>query len=98
MKNKEFSKNLEERTKAFAINHLDKAEQHYQSAIEALGKAIEDSNMELGPELASVFKENLEIIDNSIRVCKTAVEKHPDSTEARKFLLIEIKDLTMHAG
>lgn len=91
-----------------AVNHLEKAEQHYQAAIEALGKAIEGSNMELGPELASVFKENLEIIDNSIRVCKTAVEKHPDSTEARKFLLIcyrkkvellnEIKDLTMHAG
>ena len=54
-----------------AINHLKKAEQHYQSAIEALDKAIEGRDAELSPELAAVFKKNLEIIDDSIRICKT---------------------------
>lgn len=88
-----------------AINHLKKAEQHYQSAIEALDRAIEIRDVELSPELAAVFRKNLEIIDDSIRTCKTAVERSPENTEARKFLLIcyrkkiellnEIRDLTM---
>ena len=93
---------------SIALKHLKKAEQHYQSAIEALDRAIELSDVELSPELAAVFKKNLEIINDSIRTCKTAVERSPENTEARKFLLIcyrkkvellnEIRDLTMQRG
>ena len=71
-----------------ALNHFRIAEKHYQSAIAALDRAVEANGLELSPELETVFKKNLEIIDDSIRVCKAAVEKHPENPEAGRLLLI----------
>lgn len=88
-----------------AMDHFKLAEQHYQSAIEALDNSIEAGKTKLSPELEAVFQRNLRIIDESIRVCKAAVEKHPDNPEANKLLLIcyrkkiellnEIKDISI---
>lgn len=91
-----------------ALEHFRIAERHYQSAIEALDRVIESQSVELSPELAAVFKKNLEIIDDSIRICKAAVKEHPENLEANKLLLVcyakkieilnEIKDLTLQTG
>lgn len=91
-----------------ALNHFKIAEKHYQSAIEALDRVIEARAVELSPELGAVFKKNLEIIDDSIRICKAAVEQYPENTEANKLLLVcyrkkiellnEINDLTLQTG
>ena len=81
------------------------AEQQYQSAIEALGQVLETHEAKLKPELLAVFKNNLSIIDDSIRICKKSIEKSPDTRETDKLLLIcyrkklellsEMKDITM---
>ena len=91
-----------------AFEHFRMAEQHYQSAIEALDRVIEFQAVELNPELAEVFKKNLEIIDDSIRICKAAVKEYPENREANKLLLVcytkkieilnEIKDIAVQVG
>jgi len=90
------------------LNHFKVAEQHYQSAIEALDKAISDRSAKLSPELAAVFKQNLEIINNSIRACQAAMGEHPENRVANAHLLIcyrkkmellnEMKNITMQSG
>lgn len=88
-----------------ALEHFRIAEQHYRVAIEALYRALESRDVELSPELAAVFKANLEIIDDSIRICKAAVEKQPGNPVANRLLLVcynkkidllnEIKEITL---
>ncbi len=88
-----------------ALSNFQIAEQHYQSAIEALAQAIATQEVTLTPELMTVFKNNLAIIDDSIRICKASVGKSPGSRETNKLLLIcykkkiellnEMKEITM---
>ena len=90
-----------------AINHFALAEQHYQAAIKVLDEAIMDMDAQINPKLAAVFKRNLELIDDSIRVCKEAIEQSPENPEANRLLMIcyrkkielldEIKELTAQA-
>jgi hypothetical protein len=90
------------------LDHLKSAGQDYQSAIEALDNAVSDQKVQLGPELAAVFKTNLEIIDNSIRACQVAMEKRREDRVANLHLLIcyrkklellnEMKNMTMQMG
>lgn len=103
-----YMQNTRNNPEEIAMDHFRLAEQHYQSAIEALDRAIEALDEELSPELAVVFEKNLEIIDESIQVCKSAIDESPESPEANKLLLIcyrkkiellnEIKDINMHTG
>lgn len=72
----------------YALNHFKEAEQHYQLAIEALNKTMPDQYAKLPPDLAAVFKQNLAIIDDSIRVCQAAIKKHPENQEANAHLMI----------
>lgn len=90
------------------LDHFKVAEQHYQAAIETLDKAISDRSAKLSPELAAVFKTNLEIIDDSIRACQAVMGEHPENRVANAHLLIcyrkkmellnEIKNITMQSG
>ena len=89
-------------------NQFKEVERHYQLAIEALNQAISEQNVELSPELAAVFEENLEIIDDAIRSFRTAMNEYPEDQEANEYLLIcyrkklellgEMKDLMMRSG
>jgi predicted anti-sigma-YlaC factor YlaD len=91
-----------------ASNQFKEVERHYQLAIEVLNQAISKQNVELGPELATVFEENLEIIDDAIRSFRTAMNEYPEDQEANEYLLIcyrkklellgEMKDLMMRSG
>jgi hypothetical protein len=90
------------------LENFKVAEQQYQAAIEALNKAISDQKAHLSPELAEVFKTNLEIIDNSIRACQVAMGKRRENRVANAHLLIcyrkkmkllnEIKNAMMQSG
>ena len=90
------------------LDHLKVAEQNYQTAIITLDKAISDQNVKLSPELATVFKTNLEIIDDSIRACQAAMGKHRENRVANLHLLMcyrkkmellnEIKNVMMQSG
>ena len=91
-----------------ASNQFKEVERHYQLAIEALNQAISEQNVELSPELADVFEENLEIIDEAIQSFRTAMNEYPEDQEANEYLLIcyrkklellgEMKDLMMRSG
>ena len=91
-----------------ASNQFKEVDRHYQLAIEALNQAISEQNVELSPELAAVFEENLEIIDDAIRSFRTAMNEYPEDQEANEYLFIcyrkklellgEMKDLMMRSG
>lgn len=101
--------NIESKDSAeYALQHFEKAEKHYQLAINALVRTMPDYKAKLPPDLAAVFKENLAIIDNSIRLCQAAIEAHPEDKPANALLMAcykkkmellnEIRDLAMGAG
>ena len=91
--------------KAGTLSTFLTAEQHYQSAIEALDRALAARETKLNPELLAVFENNLAIIDDSIRICKDSIGKSPENRETGKLLLIcyrekvellsEMKEITM---
>jgi len=91
-----------------AHHHFEEAEKHYQIAINSLKQNISDYEAKLPPELAAVFNENLEIIDQSIQVCQAAIREHPDNEPANALLMAcykkkiellnEIRNLATQAG
>ena len=91
-----------------AMNHLSQAEHHYKMAIAELNGAISGRQSHMDPELAVVFRENLEVIDNSILACLSAVKRYPDSLDTKLYLIAsyrekidllnEIKRITMQLG
>ena len=91
-----------------ASNQFKEVDRQYQLAIEALNQAISEQNVELSPDLAAVFEENLEIIDDAIRSSRIAMNEYSEDQEANEYLLIcyrkklellgEMKDLMMRSG
>lgn len=91
-----------------AITHLREAERHYKMAIAELNASIAEEWRNMDPELASVFKKNTEIIDNSILACRNAINRYPENLDAKLYLLAsyrkkiellnEIKRITMQLG
>lgn len=73
---------------SIALTHFKEAESHYELAIEALSKVVEDEGSVLPPELVAVFKQNLQIIDASINKCRMVIREYPDNIEANNYLLI----------
>ncbi len=88
--------------------HLREAEHHYQMAIAELSGAIPEIQENMDPELAEVFAKNMRIIDNSILVCRNAINRYPDNLDAKLYLfasykrkielLSEIKRITLQVG
>ncbi len=71
-----------------ALTHFKEAESHYELAIHALNAVVEDERSALPPELITVFEQNLEIIDASIKKYRMVIQEHPESIEANNYLLI----------
>ncbi len=92
----------------YALQHFETAEKHYRLAINALVGTLPDYKKKLPPDLAAVFKDNLAIIDNAIRLCRAAIEAHPEDNTANALLMAcyrkkmellnDIRDLAMKAG
>jgi hypothetical protein len=92
----------------YALQQFEEAEKHYQLAIDALVRTMPDYKEKLPPDLAAVLKDNLVIIDNSIRICQTAIKEHPGDKAANALLMAcyrkkiellnEIRDLAIKAG
>ncbi len=78
----------------FTLDKLDEAEIHYQKAIKALAEAVEAQGRQVDPQIAQVFRTNLEIVNNSILACKQAVLSDPQNLEPRQFLLAAYKQKT----
>ena len=75
----------------YTLAKLDEAEHHYQKAIKALGEAISEQEGQMDPQIAQVFKSNLEVIDFSIMACRQMVLQNPENIDARNYLLVAYK-------
>ena len=76
----------------YTLAKLQEAEHHYQLAIKALSDAAQAQNEQLDPQVAEVFRTNLELIDQSINACRQAVLNNPNDIESRKYLLAVYKE------
>lgn len=76
----------------YTLAKLDKAERHYQKAIKALGEAISAQEGQMDPQIAQVFKSNLEVIDSSIKACRQMVLQNPENIDARNYLLAAYRE------
>ena len=76
----------------YTLAKLDEAERHYQKAIKALGEAISAQEGQMDPEVAQVFKSNLEVIDSSIMACRQMVLQNPENIDARNYLLAAYRE------
>lgn len=71
----------------YTLAKLNEAESHYQLAIKALWEAASAQGGAEDPQLAEVFRINLEIIDSSITAFRQLILQEPDNNEARIYLL-----------
>ena len=76
---------------SYTLTKLAEAEHYYQMAIKALWEAVSSQEESLDPQVAKVFRTNLEIIDKSIAACKQAVLSEPEDIDARNYLLTTYK-------
>jgi tetratricopeptide (TPR) repeat protein len=76
----------------YTMAKLEEAEHHYQLAIKALNEAAMAQKDNLDPQVAEVFRTNLELIDQSINACRQAVLNDPNDLESRKYLLAAYKE------
>lgn len=76
----------------YTLAKLKEAERHYQLAIKALAEAVSSQEESLDPQVAQIFRANLEIIDASIKACKKAVLDEPENVEARNYLLFAYRE------
>jgi anti-sigma factor RsiW len=70
---------------------LSEAEWHYEQAIKALSEVVAAQQGELDPEVAEVFRKNLEIVDASIDACRQAVRSAPGDLDAQYALMESYK-------
>ncbi len=75
-----------EKLRKYTLARLNEAERNYELAIKALWKAA-SAQENIDPQLAEVFKRNLEIIDSSIAACRQILLQNPEDIEARNYLL-----------
>lgn len=76
----------------YTLAKLKEAQHHYVLAIKALDEAIESQKNGVDPQLAEVFKRNLEDIDRTIQACQQVVEKDPNNLTARAYLLTAYRE------
>ncbi len=76
----------------YTLAKLEEAERHYQLAIKALNEAAMAQKEQIDPQIAEVFRTNLELIDQSINACRQAVLSDPNDVESRKYLLAAYKE------
>lgn len=78
---------LQKRSFGFTLAKLEEAQRYYEKAIAALNDAVETQGNGLGPDLAEVFKQNLEAMDKTIQACQQMVAKDPNNLTTRAYLL-----------
>jgi hypothetical protein len=66
---------------------LEKAEQHYQQAIQALNDVSQKKLDSLDPALAQIFTDNLATMDYYLQECKEAVKTNPENPLVHRYLL-----------
>jgi hypothetical protein len=76
----------------YTLAKLKEAQHHYVLAIKALDEAIAAQKNGVDPQLAEVFKKNLEAINGTIQAYQRVVEKDPSDVTARSYLLTAYRE------
>lgn len=71
----------------FTVSKLKEAQRYYEKAIKALNDAAGAQKNGIDPQLAEVFKRNLDAMDETIQACHRMITKDPDNLAARAYLL-----------
>jgi len=77
----------EAESQQYLLAKLGEAERHYQLAIKSLWEAVSVQEKNVDPQVVEMFRNNLEIVDASIRTCREIVLSDPDNLESRNYLL-----------
>lgn len=72
---------------AATLAKLGEAESHYKQAIQALTEALGSGPSVIGSSTAVLFARDLGAVDSAIQACREAVDREPNSVDARVFLL-----------
>jgi Putative zinc-finger len=73
---------------AAVLLEVQKAELHYQKAIEALGEVSQKRLQSFRPELAQIFTDNLATMDYYLKECRDAVKNNPHNPLVHRYLLV----------
>jgi predicted anti-sigma-YlaC factor YlaD len=76
----------------YTLTKLEEAQRYYEKAIMALKDAVKAQGNGLVPELAEVFKQNLEAMDKTIQACQQMVAKDPNNLTTRAYLLTAYRE------
>lgn len=76
----------------YGLAKLEEAQHHYQKAIEALSEAVQAQRGQMDPQIEAVFRQNLELLDSSIKACAQMVKKDPGNLDARNYLLAAYRE------
>jgi hypothetical protein len=74
-------------TDALALVEIQKAELHYQQAIEALSEMSQKRLQALDPRMAQIFNDNLATMDYYLSQCKEVARTNSDNPLVHRYLL-----------
>ena len=75
-----------------ALRKVENAEKKYELAINQLEKKAEPVIQNMDFELATLYREKLETINNQIKECKRELLYNPGNSRIRKYMLAALKD------
>jgi hypothetical protein len=81
-------KHLPPSTESAVLLEVQRAESHYQKAINALDAVSQKRLQSLSPELAQIFTDNLATMDYYLKECQDAARKNPDNPLVHQYLLV----------
>lgn len=76
----------------YTLAKLEEAQGYYEKAIAALNDAVRAQENGLSPELAEVFKQNIEAMDRTIQACQQMVAGDPNNLTTRAYLLTAYRE------
>ena len=74
------------RIQAESLADIGKAQEYYLNAIESLTKLAMENERNIEPELFSIYREKLQLLDASIDECKKIIDENELNVNAWNFL------------
>jgi tetratricopeptide (TPR) repeat protein len=76
----------------YTLFKLQEAQGYYEKAIQSLNEAVQSQDSNLSPQLAEIFKRNLEAMDETIQACRQIIKGDPGNLTARAYLLTAYRE------
>lgn len=75
----------------YVSTELQLAENHYQNAIRGLEQIVDEGQSTLDPEVATVLRQNIDLIESAIDESRTAARQEPTNPAAGESLLAALR-------